>query len=954
VVEFPVPVLHHKALPTLPQELEPSQPPVRSHLVYDQPYLPVAPIPVMYTGRPISPYDHIPPQPIMSPHPGLPYVDHGSTWLPYGVAPHQMPYYPQPHPTQQYYYLPPQSGLVPLYTGNGVLPVRPSSTEPAPSQPLYSFHEVPPHVEPPQQLLHFPLTTEPQHQYAVGNAEMEEGKGERAERVSRQLRMSMRARSSSPSHHRFPTHPPPAQVQTLFGSPPQDQLSSPTSLSIKGKPSVHLTLQNLPPPLIQQHTGGSGELHSPRPVLSPKASFTVDPFTNEIRGMTKDERVKNLEKMAEEAVRENGDMSGSGGLNAGSTAGVSPKNQPPEIDKTLPLPPPPPPPAEEPTRLDRLFPPASLVPEEEEITPKTPTLTAVTPFRLGRSMYRHLNAPDLGRGGGITLGLSGLDALEARLIAEVGTRKIEKDDAKPDVRSVLTVPIDIPNTRGRTTSKGDGHARSAGEKNASVGTHGISEDVNDSAISSLTLAGEGKSPVANALRYEGAGRDAPKTLRTGRSPSRGQLDPLTDDTVEKIQTPRDRNRERKSSTGKKSTGSGYKDGGKSEGRKMRKAAVGRVADWLGKIDPDVPPPQVDTPPPTSPLAGTESLYPLDTTFSPVFTQSHPGSPETQSEAALPEVEPSKTPVSNRTPELEREGVKNEADLASPNPRSSGFMPIHSIKARGSPSPDKDDAASTPKPLPVKLPWMQKLEVAKSTPANLNYLPKFGKKIIPPDLAAKYDIRSARGGRGGQVTAIAAIWGAAEKQKSSTDLPAPKPWAKSNTPGNHIITPRPGKPSVASKPAGLSVTKPTATGAALRKIDVGKVKPMQGISNPHAGEEDEESPIKGANRTRARMIKSSSVPAVVSSSTAVPMISSTASLVKPPGSSPIRERPGKISRGLTTRIPTIEEDVVSDSTSVGAGLTVGGEGKPHVIGSPTQTDLAFGQARLRDLIKKYQG
>ncbi|KAF9650174.1 hypothetical protein BDM02DRAFT_3154949 [Thelephora ganbajun] len=867
VVEIPVPILHYKAIPTLPQELEPSQPPVQSHPVYDQPYLPVTSIPVMYTGRPTSPYDYIPPQPVMPPHPGVPYVDHGNMWLPYGVIPQQVPYYPQTQPTQQYYYPPPQPSLIPLHTEIGMNPIRPSSTEPAPSQPLHSFYEVPHHVQPLQQPLPFPATAEPQQHYAVGNVEAEEGKGERAERVSRQLRMSMRARSSSPSHHRFPIHPPPAQVSPLFGSTLQDQPISPTNPSITRKPSVHLTLQSLPTPLVQQHTGGSGELHSPRPVLSPKASFTVDPLTNEIRGMTKDERVENLEKMAEEAVRENSDMSGSGGLNPGVVTGVSQKDQPPGIGKVLPLPPPPLPLVGEPVRLDRLFPPVSLVPDEEEITPKTPTLTAITPFKLGRSVYRHLNAPNSGRGGGTTPGLSGLDALEARLIAEVGTRKIDKDDAKPDVRSVLAVPIDIPNPRGRTTR----------EKSAS--------DINDSAISSLTLAGEGKSP---------AGGVGPKTLRTGRSPSRGQLDPLTDDTVENEKFSTLRNRERKSSTGRP----GHKDGGKSEGRKMRKAA----------IDPDVPPPQVGTPPPTSPLPGTEPFHPLDATFSPFFTPSHPGSPEILSKLALPEVEPSRTPVSSQPREVKK-GTEQEV-TASPNPRSSGFIPIHSIKARGPSS------------------------LLRSSYLGCKNSKRFEKHIIPQDLAAKYDIRSARGGRGGQVTAVTAIWAAAEKQNGSTDFPTLKPWAKRNTPGKPTVAPGPTKPTVAPKP--------------------GKVKPTQAVSNPGAGQEDEEeTPTKGANHTRARMIKSSSVPAVISSSTAIPMISSTASLVRPHGSSPVRERPGKISHGLTMKIPTIEEDVASDSTSVGAGRSRG-EGKPHVVGSPTKTDLAFGQARLRDLIKKYQG
>ena len=897
----------------------------------------------------------------MPPHLGLPYVDHGSIWLPYGVLPQQAPHYPQPQPAQQYYYPPPQSSLIPLGSGNGVLPIRPSSTEPAPSQLLYSFDEVPLNAEQAQESLPFPVTAESQQCYSVGNVETEEGKGDRAERVSRQLRMSMRARSSSPSHHRFPTYPTLAPAQQLFGSPPFDHPVSPSSPPITRKPSVHLTIQNLPPPLVQQHTGGSGELHSPRPILSPKASFTMDPLTNEIRGTKKDEMVEQLEKMAEEAVRDNSDMSGLGGLSGGPATGVSPRNQLPEINKTLPLPPPPP--VEEPSRIDRLFPPPHLIQEEEEVTPKTPTLTATTPFKLGRSMRRHLNVPDSGRGEGPKSGLSGLDALEARLIAEVGTRKLDEGDVKPDVRSVLAMPIDIPNPRGLTTGRVGGHARSPGEKNASVSTHGILEDINDSAISSLTLAGEGRSPVANALRYEEAGGDGPKTLRMGRSTNHDQFDYLLDESVGKIHIPRDRERERKSSTGKKSTSSGHKEGGKSEGRKKRKAAVGRVADWLGKIDPDAPPPQVDTPPPTSPPPGAGPSHPLDATSNPVFTPSHLPSPEISSKAASPEVEPSKTPISSRSPRVdweeprEAEEVNKEAEwevFTSPNPRSSGFIPISSIKRRGSPSPGQEDVASTPRPPAVQLPWMQRFEAAKSTSTDLNYVPGFRKNMIPPDLGAKYDIRSARGGRGGKVTAVAAIWAAAEKSDGSTDLPTAKPWAKPNAPGKPIISPKSTKPTVDTKPGGSGNTKPSAANLALRKIDVGKVKPTQAISDSGAGEEEEEcTPVRGANHTRARMIKSRSVPAVISSSTAIPMISSTASLVRPPGSSPVHERPGKISRGLSMRIPTIEEDVASDSTSVGARRTRG-EGRPHVVGSPTKGDLAFGQARLRDLIKKYQG
>jgi hypothetical protein len=58
-----------------------------------------------------------------------------------------------------------------------------------------------------------------------------------------------------------------------------------------------------------------------------------------------------------------------------------------------------------------------------------------------------------------------------------------------------------------------------------------------------------------------------------------------------------------------------------------------------------------------------------------------------------------------------------------------------------------------------------------------------------------------------------------------------------------------------------------------------------------------------------------------------------------------------------KVPTtIVDSSIIRSDGIGtAGANLKTSGKPHVGGTkPPGGDLAFGQARLRDLIKKYQG
>jgi hypothetical protein len=106
----------------------------------------------------------------------------------------------------------------------------------------------------------------------------------------------------------------------------------------------------------------------------------------------------------------------------------------------------------------------------------------------------------------------------------------------------------------------------------------------------------------------------------------------------------------------------------------------------------------------------------------------------------------------------------------------------------------------------------------------------------------------------------------------------------------------------------------------------------------------------ANRGVKPVIKGTSDPAVVSSSHAVPHLSSTASLARPPGHQQITgiqkrlnqpPRPINLPTVLTTSQPSL---------SSASGMP---SDAPRPVSPSKPTDLAFGQARLRDLIKKYQ-
>jgi hypothetical protein len=811
-LDLPVTVVHSSALPELP-----------APQIYPYPPTPPDPMPtshpIQYLDRVQSPHAY----PALPMSPIHPYIDQSHVWLPPPApqTPHSYPHFSPPIQGQPYYF--PPSPSTPIY----ISPPRPSSV--GPSSASHAFSSGLPAAAGPQPLLPLELGA---HQPVTP----EEGKGERASRITHHLRLSSRHRSVSPQSHRFPL-----------------PTSNPVPI-----PPARTTLQNFPhAAIVTTNISGSSPtlqavVHSPRPLLSPKQSYAVDPITH--NSLPKSERVEELERMAAEVDARNKDLS----------ADIPKAPAESNLNKTLPGPPVPTgkdillsPPIVTRTRVDTYF---AAIPEVEPVpvsvpsekTPATPMLTAVTPAKLSR--------PDLLGGLGSSRTESGLDALERRLLAEVGTRKLDLNEKRPDVRSVLPIPIPQPN-------KGP-------------------ETLNDSAISSLTLAdhdSDGRTHKAGKSSLSGDDRE----VGQDREKESGKTTALS-------------GREGDRKNGKKKER--VKDG---EAHRFRKSAKGRVAAWLGGIDPDIPP--LDILPSPSPDMVVE--------------------PPASSAVEVKAVAPTPGDISDK-----------KDVLSAPNPRSSGFVPIRTLKrdalqrntalkeaplssnvveksvtqpwspslvveenspisSRVSPSWTSHSVEAISPSLPGtdgmgKVPWQAlKSSALHQKVAHLSpRLPAFPPPRLDPEV--KYDVRSARGGRGGKVAAVASIWASGAIQSKDAQTRALLSTAKT-PPSNNTPSTSP-EPNLVDFP-----------GKRGRPIN-----------------------------------KSPSLPAVISSSHAIPTLSSTASLARP------TPTPNKVRSPLKVQ-PTISE---TDS-EVGKAQTTPKvtPAKPALTG-----DLAFGQARLRDLIKKYQG
>ncbi|KAJ7068875.1 hypothetical protein B0H15DRAFT_871713 [Mycena belliarum] len=914
-LDLPVTVVHPSALPELP-------PPPQQYEYTSTPPLGYQP---PYADPRASPYGGYPALPMSPPIPTA-YADPQQThvWLPPQPYQYYSPPVPPGHQQQHYFFPPPPTS--PVYQPLPLNLARPLSAGGHTTNLLV-----------PGQL----------------PVDAEEGKGERASRITQHLRQTTRNRSASPLSHRYPlptTNPIPIP-QTMHNVAPMD------SNTLAVSPAA----------------GSGGAVISPRPVLSPKASF-ADPAT------PKSERVEELERMAEAVALKTSNLSGDLPRSTLSADTLKPakekrrKSKSPskrsskrdkvkekgvaellaesDINKTLPGPPVPTgkiaPPSAARARVDTYFDlPAEGSPTSAQLTPrfadeelgqpKTPTLTAM-------------------RRPGLLTSESGLDALERRLLVEVGTRKMPAPP-RPDVRSVVAAPVDIPAKRP--------------------------DSAVDSAISSLTLAGGMHGPDRD--------RDSDERDR---------------DSDERTQGPK------KSSSGRTERGDGERRSGRKkekekakegEPRNMRKAAKGRVAAWLGGIDPEAPP-DVDHVSPSPDIeAEAASVPPADGAVSPIkaavthvegeletivpnprssgfvpvntfkrdpFQRIPAGNPADEAKriaelwSATAPVLSDKSAASPRvtSPTRVPQSVHTNRDVSPPSspPKANsvggglnGWKPVLSPAAVAG-VPKKVVAPSPRQPVYISSPssppkanafagglngWKPVLssaavaEVPKKIVAPSPRLPAFPPRLDPE---VKYDIRSARGGRGGKVTAVASLWATGALTEPPKDA-APKPATAVDFLRSKPV-PKPA-PDPVSKPAPAPVSTARPTPTSTPKPAVGG-RTTGAASTPAA---------KPLDKPTRPIIKSASVPAVISSSHARPTLSSTASLARP---SPKPRAPPKPA-------PTITESASEVVAGLKGRVQASMSFVPAKAPTPTPSgskpgDLAFGQAKLRDLIKKYQG
>lgn len=740
-------------------------------------------------------------------------------------------------------------------------------------------------------------------------------------------------------------------------------------------------------------------VHSPRPQLTPKHSFTSD--------RPKSVRVEELERMADEVGIRNRDLSGDlPKVDASGTEDGTPflAARQPNLNKTLPGTP-------LPTKktFTALLQPGIGPRLPDEKTPPTPTLTPLSAKHARPSGASHPNSYSKGKSkaflaAGLAAGSSesGLDALERRLLAEVGTRKLDNAEPRPDVTSLFDV---------------SGDKRKRLPPSIAI-PNKVIEPLNDSAISSLTLADhEAEAEVEREIqrgrevvRAQGEQKTGdrrqdrevePERLRAREleleMQAQLEMDAEMNDHDSDVKTHRagqssmsgDSGRRRgraRQTTGAvdaenkkefavpKGADEDKKNGKKKERTKEGgkiKSAKGRVAAWLGGIDITVPPPEDIIPP----------------------------SPSVARAPRVPEEYATLT-----TPISEGPALDDNRDVSSaPNPRSSGFVAIGTLKqdsgfrpstevmtvveeakriaeiwssnAETNIVPDAEISVSQTHLKPDNGGKSPSLTLGDNAIRNLWKLPDpplqappFIKKIQPSehlmrfsssyrkDPEVKHDIRSARGGRGGKVAAVASLWAnavAAErapadiKQKSKYDQKLGPTLGEPSRVGR--MAPGKSRPSVnpvlhqspkvvGKAPALKDVTREPRNDRFQGRVDGVTspvfVKPTLAMTASKATQKPLAAPLA---RKPNQLIKSTSVPAVISSSHAIPMLSSTASLAR---SQPLSPNTNPSTPALATSVPSPVESTHISSPSAPVQKSSGG--------------MAFGQARLRDLIKKYQG
>jgi hypothetical protein len=685
------------------------------------------------------------------------------------------------------------------------------------------------------------VVTSPQIAVAV-TGETEEGKGERASRISLHLRGSSRHRSVSPTSHRY----------RMTGLP------LPAPSAVWGQPSTtRAKTPELSPP--------APKLHSPRPMLSPKASFTGEPLA----GSGQSGRVAALEKMVEEEERnksQDNPWKDSSPQDIPLSRPIPISPSPPVeleakelndlLEKTLP---PPPVPSAKPKKdiattsplldmFNQKAQAAEAIQLEDEPTASKPVfvMANLPPRRAQQSL------PDSSKDGEHEAKPSpapvdtkaksspavGLDALERRLLKDVGTRKqpaaVARHLRELDEATNVTV-------------------KAKAEAKAKLGVEPHVKPVDESAGATVTPSDDKEAAVHVLLN-----RKRRKTFEVET--------PVKEPDIVKSQA---------------------------EALQLRKAAKGRVAMWLGDAKEADPPPLTETR---------------------IIEQAAREPPAFEALKQLKEVLKEATGDTKPATTVPDEPTRiDPTKIQLPGRTSSGFLPMSRQPAKG--LPRITESSST---------------TSVEQPAVLDRY----KPGLQPIKVANYDVRSARGGRGGKVTSVAALW--AEKATSDAANPTPvSPKIQS------VGVPLPMMVRLGQEKIKL----PTPPSANLGKPKEDNDRPQEGV--PPAGKPYPwfGAAISPARSAPANMIaKGASVPAKLSSSIASPTLSSTESLARPQPTKPVKSE----AAAGPIRAPVVPKPTLPAAAS--PMQLQSSVSEPRLSAQV----VSFGQARLKGLIAKYQG
>ncbi|KAK7043841.1 hypothetical protein VNI00_008006 [Paramarasmius palmivorus] len=983
-LDIPVPVVHPAALPELPPEE------VYYNDYYGAPPVP-APNPYAPPHPPPPPHSYASPQPQpyalpTSPHPypalptsPIPYA------LPYTVDPTQgvvylPPLSPQPPPPQAHYAPPPpQQGYYdPHAHVNGYYPAPPQPQQPPQQPPPPQVTGLPP-IGGVRDVSDVPVTS------PTSSEQRKEGE------------------RKAPAWVRSPpvddAPPPPPTLPTTHQTQPQ----KPSPLSIALPPPVPTSPQS-------QNQSLGTPLHSPRPVLSPKKSS--DRLRSE-----RVEVLERLAAASEGAgVGSNGVEAGVGGNGAREQVDYFGDVEAPAVpSKTtattkarvrakpgLDVEPAAPSSPLIPKASPSLPPPSPSYPAKQPPSPLSPSPKQLSPQPKPQPQL-NLRPPRE----------SGLDALEKRLLDHVGTRKPEVE-GKKDLWSVFgggagsgspgrdqnkdkerrnsynhspqPSPKHEPSPRRNSYNHSPQPSPKHEKKEEASSSSPMdipaprqapaNESDSLSAISSLTLPDcELLSPPpgvrSGALDLReldvGLGVGGGGVVGDGSKERRGEKEEEDDS---------DNKTTKSGKSGKTATGMGTRSRKKRKDKEREKERVResresekkekkgrrneRVQAWLSGVGAG-----------SGGGDGGVDVDGMDPEPEPEIVD---GLPPSRSRDVSPQ--PSPRPDIPDIPQLTKQKTK-------PDPRSSGFVPLGTLKPdilQRTPRYQKDSPMACGESLVEDARRVQELW---GSPSRLGVNANVSSDVTKDDkkhekdreeekkeqeqdnpwktllsrrnlmLGApetKYDVRSARGGKGGQVTAVAKIWArVAEDEEPSSSSPTPKKQEK----------------DVSSPLRKTSVEKDMKKPITRKSFDSsgsGTPKPTAKSSSGSGSTTPPKTKPKPSTASLARPVTSSSS---TSPSLASPKLGGAARKDPPPppprishtlpelstanGHAREREGKGKVELGKGKAVGNLKAIVEGGSSGVGGAVNgVAGAGEKAGVG------VGVGQARLRDLIRKYQG